>query len=212
MSDSLKEQLMKLGFKKPESEIEQKKLLNENQKRFDSVKTRARGRDQNVSNSGPKPVASTQGKSNRFQSSVNNSNGEISIDSVDLAKAYALRAQDDRATREAAARHAEEVARANRERKQKMTALLNGKSLNKNEVELTRHFEHRGKIRRLYVDSEQLQKLNCGQLGVVFLAGRYLLVELEIIDQVRMLDAKAIALLVDSNAPMEDDIPPDLIW
>jgi len=135
-----------------------------------------------------------------------------SAQEVDLARAYAQRAQVERSEREQAHREAERVARERKERKQKLAALLAGKALNSNDADLPRHFPHGNKIRRIYCTKEQLEKLNRGDLAVVQLAGRYLLVEREIALQAQTIQPEAMVLLCDPNAPAEDDVPADLMW
>ena len=136
-----------------------------------------------------------------------------SQEEIDLAKAYAIRAQTEANERKRAQQEAEEQARLRRERKQKIQQLLDGKALNKAETELVRNFEYGGKIRRIHVDAAQLSALNAGELGVVQQAGRYLLVAREIAEQVRAIDAHLLALLVDPDAAGDDDgVPDDLVW
>jgi uncharacterized protein YaiL (DUF2058 family) len=131
---------------------------------------------------------------------------------VDLARAYAQRAQAERAERERAQREAERVARERKERKQKLATLLAGKALNSNDADVPRHFPHGNKIRRVYCMKEQLEKLNGGDLAIVQLAGRYLLVERDVALQAQAIQSDALVLLCDPNAPAEDDVPPDLMW
>lgn len=134
---------------------------------------------------------------------------------IDLAKAYAIRAQADAQERKRAEREAAEQARLKRERKLKVQRLLEGQSLNKAEAELVRHFEYASKIRRVHVDEAQLTALNAGELGVVQQAGRYVLVSRAIAEQVRAIDAHLVALLVDPTATTgldEDGVPDDLVW
>ncbi|TAL71517.1 MAG: DUF2058 family protein [Rhodanobacter sp.] len=133
---------------------------------------------------------------------------------MDLAKAYALRAQTEARERKAAQREAEELARLRRERKQKLGTLLDGKALNRPDTELVRNFEYGGKIRRMHVDAAQLAALNAGELGIVQFAGRYLLVAREVAEQVRAIDAHQLALLVDPDAAgdADDGVPDDLVW
>ena len=131
---------------------------------------------------------------------------------VDLARAYALRAQMEKGERERAQREAEQIAREKKERKQKLAALLDGKALNVVDAEVARHFPHGTKIRRVYCTAEQLVQLNRGELAVVQLAGRYLLVQREIAVQAQVIQAEALVLLCDPNAPGEDDVPADLVW
>jgi uncharacterized protein len=133
---------------------------------------------------------------------------------IDLAKAYAIRAQSDATERKRAEQEAAEQARLKRERKAKVQQLLEGKALNKTDVDQVRHFEYGGKIRRLYVDAAQLSELNTGKLGIVQHGGRYLLVTQSIAEQVRDIDPHLLALLVDPSASGvgEDGVPDDLMW
>ena len=131
---------------------------------------------------------------------------------IDLARAYAQRANVERTERERAQREAERIARERKERKQKLAALLAGKSLNAADADVPRHFPHGNKIRRVYCSKEQLEKLNRGDLAIVQLAGRYLLVERDVALQAQVIQAESLVLLCDPNAPAEDDVPPDLMW
>jgi uncharacterized protein YaiL (DUF2058 family) len=133
---------------------------------------------------------------------------------MDLAKAYAIRAQTEASERKRVEQEAAEQARLRRERKLKIQQLLDGKRLNKAEADQPRNFEYGGKIRRVHVDAEQLVALNAGELGVVQQGGRYLLVTREIAEQVRAIDPQQLALLVDPNATGvgDDGVPDDLMW
>ena len=132
---------------------------------------------------------------------------------IDLAKAYAIRDSSERAERERVQREAEQRAREKKERRQKLASLLNGKALNVADADIPRHFPHANKIRRIYVTADQLPRLNGGELGIVQLAGRYLLVSGEIARAARDVDAEALVLLCDPHeSGSEDDVPADLVW
>lgn len=133
---------------------------------------------------------------------------------INLAKAYAIRAQTEAEERKRAEQEAAEQARLKRERKAKVQKLLEGQILNKADVDQVRHFEYGGKIRRVHVDTHQLADLNAGRLGIVQNAGRYLLVTQAVAEQVREIDPHLVALLVDPAAAGvdEDGIPDDLMW
>ncbi|WP_266156728.1 DUF2058 domain-containing protein [Dyella silvatica] len=137
-----------------------------------------------------------------------------SQDEIDLAKAYAIRAQTEAGERKRAEQEAAELARIKRERKQKIHQLLLGNALNKADADQVRHFEYGGKIRRMHVDTAQLAALTAGELGVVQQAGRYMLVSREIAEQVRDIDAQQLALLVEPGAAGvgDDGVPDDLMW
>lgn len=184
MADSLRDQLLKSGIVK---QVREEKRPN-------------------APNSGRTPPHKKGSKGPKAQAA--------SSEEVDLAKAYAIRARAEASERKQAERAAAEQARLKRERKQKIQQLLQGKALNKSDADQMRHFEYGGKIRRVYVDAAQLAALNGGELGIVQLAGRYLLVERTIAEQVRDIDSHLLALLVEpGSAGIGDDgVPDDLMW
>jgi uncharacterized protein YaiL (DUF2058 family) len=139
---------------------------------------------------------------------------------IDLAKAYALRAQREKDERIAAEAARQEEARKRREARAKLSELVKGKALNAADADIARHFPYGGKIKRIYVNADQLKALNAGELGVLQLDGRYVLVSAELIAQAADIFPAAIALKVDPDAPAEDDpyadpqyqVPDDLVW
>jgi uncharacterized protein YaiL (DUF2058 family) len=130
----------------------------------------------------------------------------------DLAQAWAARARDERDQREHARREAEELARAKRERKQQLQSLLEGKAVNDATAELARHFPQGGKIRRVYVTAAQLALLNRGELGVVQHLGRYAVVERAVALAAAGIAADCLVLLPDPDAQADDGVPADLVW
>ncbi|HDS0922186.1 TPA: DUF2058 family protein [Stenotrophomonas maltophilia] len=143
-----------------------------------------------------------------------------SREDIDLAKAYAIRAQKEKDDRIEAERLKQEEARVRREAKVKLDELLKDKALNDEAADIARHFPYGGKIKRIYVTADQLRQLNAGELGVLQSTGRYLLVTAAVLDEAEAIFAPAVALRVDPNAPAEDDpyadpayqVPDDLVW
>ena len=68
------------------------------------------------------------------------------------------------------------TATTRRESRARLAVLLQGKALNDPAADIARHFEYGGKIKRIHVTADQLKALNAGELGVVQLDGRYVLV------------------------------------
>ena len=138
----------------------------------------------------------------------------------DLGKAYALRAQKEKEERIAAEAAKQEEARLRREARARLVELLKDKALNDANAEQVRHFEYGGKIKRVHVTPEQLVALNKGELGVVQSEGRYLLVDAATLAQAKAVFAAAVALEVDPDAPAPADdysdpkfqVPDDLSW
>ncbi len=143
-----------------------------------------------------------------------------SREDIDLAKAYAIRAQREKDERIAAEAAKQEEARLRREARARLTELVKDKALNDPAAEIARHFPYGGKIKRVYVNESQLKALNAGELGVLQMDGRYVLVSADVLAQAEAIFAAAIALKVDPNAPAGDDpyadpqyqVPDDLVW
>ena len=204
MSNSLRDQLLGLGFKAPAPD------RKEPRRRKDGGPGRADG--------GRKGKGKRQGPGEAKQGTERRAGR--SQEEIDLAKAYALRAQREKQERIEAEKKKQEEARLRREARARLAKLLEGKALNADDAEIARHFEYGGKIKRIYVTADQLKALNAGELGVVQQNGRYLLVTAELLAEAEKVFAPAVALKVDPDAPAEDDpyadpryqVPDDLVW
>ena len=114
----------------------------------------------------------------------------------------------------------QEEARVRREAKAKFAELVKDKGLNDPAADIARHFAYGTKIKRIYVNEVQLKQLNAGELGVVQLDGRYMLVTAELLAEAESIFPQAVALKVDPNATAEEDpyadpqyqVPDDLVW
>jgi len=202
MSNSLRDKLLDLGFKaspKPEPK---------------PANTKAKGPVKRAAGA-PSHGKAVQ-KSGRHAAPKTARNQ----DEIDLARAYAIRAQKEKDDRLAAERAQQEQARLRREAKAKLGELLKDGALNDPAADIARHFEYGGKIKRIYVTAAQLKALNAGELGVVQANGRYLLVSAETLSRAESIFPAAVALRVDPDAPASDaayadphyQIPDDLVW
>lgn len=220
MSDTLRDQLLGLGFKpapKPERKPE----------------ARADARRPQGGKPGGKPGHGHGGKPHGQGKPAHAARGgqapggkpgaakpARSREDIDLAKAYAIRAQREKDERIEAERVKQEEARQRREARAKLEELLKDKALNKADADIARHFSYGGKIKRIYVDAEQLKALNAGELGVLQLNGRYVLVTAAVLAEAEAIFPAALALKVDPHAPVEEDpyadpqfqVPDDLVW
>ncbi len=218
MTDSLRDQLLGLGFK-PAPKPERKPDSRPEGRRPQGGKPAHAGRPgAGKPGQGGKPSGKPQGTHAR--GGQPGSKPARSREDIDLAKAYAIRAQREKDERIEAERVKQEEARLRRDARAKLEELLKDKALNKAEADIARHFSYGGKIKRVYVDAEQLKALNAGELGVLQLNGRYVLVTAEVLAQAEMIFPAALALKVDPNAPAEEDpyadpkfqVPDDLVW
>jgi uncharacterized protein YaiL (DUF2058 family) len=209
MTDSLRDQLLGLGFK-PAPKPERKPDRRPDQRR-DAQKPTGKGAAHPKPGHGGKPHPPQGGGKPRPKRSQ---------EDIDLAKAYAIRAQREKDERIEAERVKQEEARLRREARAKLDAFLQDKGLNDAEADIARHFPYGGKIKRIYVNAAQLKALNAGELGVVQQNGRYLLVTAAVLAEAEAIFAPAVALKVDPDAPADQDpyadpqyqVPDDLVW
>ena len=209
MTDSLRDQLLGLGFK-PAPKPERKPDRRPDQRR-DAQKPTGKGAAHPKPGHGGKPRPPQGGGKPRPKRSQ---------EDIDLAKAYAIRAQREKDERIEAERVKQEEARLRREARAKLDAFLQDKGLNDAEADIARHFPYGGKIKRIYVNAVQLKALNAGEQGVVQQNGRYLLVTAAVLAEAEAIFAPAVALKVAPDAPADQDpyadpqyqVPDDLVW
>ncbi|UWX04565.1 DUF2058 family protein [Pseudoxanthomonas sp. NC8] len=217
MTDSLRDQLLTLGFKSapaPERKPNPGRSGSQGQGRPPHKPPHKGGRPggQGAAAGKPKPHAE---RGPHRDGKVRKPASEM-----DLGKAWALRANREKQERIETERLKQEEARLRREAKAKLETLLQGRALNDATAEIARHFEYGGKIKRIYVSEAQLKALNAGELGVVQLNGRYLLVDAAVLAETEQVFAPAVALKVDPSAPAGDDpyadpryqVPTTLVW
>ena len=218
MSDTLRQQLLGLGFKEaPRPRTDERrggrKGAGPAVGKGPGKRSGAPAREEGARPDGGGPAR--KGGGDRPSRGRAAARGEI-----DLAKAYAIRAQKEKDERIAAEKAKQEQARQRREARARLASLVEGKVLNAPEAEIARHFEYGGKIKRIYVTEDQLRALNAGELGVLQLNGRYLLVTSALLAEAGQVFPEAVALKVDPDAPAGDDpysdpkyqVPDDLVW
>ncbi len=226
MSNSLREKLLGLGFKAPDPDPRRERP-ERGGKPAGKDAERAPGKrgERAPGKAGDRPAGRAarpaEGKpSGRPGKARAGGRPPRSQEEIDLAKAYAIRAQKEKQERIEAERLKQEEAARRRAAKARVAELLKDKALNVADAEHARHFEYGGKIKRVYVTPEQLKSLNAGELAVVQLDGRYQLVSAALAEEVAALLPSLLALKVDPNAPAEDDpyadpryqVPDDLVW
>ncbi len=218
MTDSLREQLLNLGFKAPAPQRPQPRKdgggkprpqAHGERKVQGQVHGQAKGKGPGQGPRQGQPQARRGDAPRRKPASE-----------MDLGKAWALRAQQEKQERLEAEQRRQEEARQRREARARLEELLQGRVLNEEAADIARHFEYGGKIKRIYVTADQLRALNAGELGVVQLNGRYLLVDAAMLAQAADIFPPSVALKVDPDAPAGDDpyadpryqVPDDLVW
>lgn len=221
MSDSLRDQLLGLGFK-PAPKPERKPEAHRRDAQPHGKPQAGKPPHARPAHGKPPHGKPAQGRPPSHARPGNAPQGgkPRTREDIDLAKAYAIRAQREKDERIEAERLKQEEARKRREAKAALTEYVKDKARNDPNAEIARHFEYGGKIKRVYVTDAQLKALNAGELGVVQVDGRYLLVDAETLAHAETVFAPAVALKVDPNAPAADDpyadpqyqVPDDLVW
>ena len=214
MSNSLKDQLLGLGYK-PAPKLEPAPA-----ERKPHVPNERNAQQRKPGDRRPTDRRPAQVGANAAHAANAKPRPARSREEIDLAKAYALRAQKEKDDRIEAERLKQEEAKVRREAKAKLAELLKDKSLNDPAAEIARHFQYGGKIKRVYVNTEQLKALNAGELGVAQMDGRYLLVPIALLLEAETIFPPAVALKMDPNADAGDDpyadpayqVPDDLVW
>ena len=95
----------------------------------------------------------------------------------DLERAWAARHRAEKQEKERIKKERVADQEARRKRNLELDALVEGKVLNHDDAEVPRYFEHIGRIRRVLCTPEQRDAINAGDLVVVGLRGRYLIVD-----------------------------------
>lgn len=226
MTDSLRDQLLNLGFKPAPAPKKPDRPATPPRGGEGRGKDAAGGRDARggrrdggarADSRGARP-GGPQGRGPKPKGPQGR--GPRSQEDIDLAKAYAIRAQKEKDERIAAEAARQEEARLRREARARLAEFLRDKALNEKDADIARHFEYGGKIKRVYVTADQLRALNAGELGVVQHEGRYVLVSATVLAEAEAIFAPAVALKVDPDAPAGDDpysdpqyqVPDDLVW
>lgn len=165
-------------------------------------------------------VRDSKRKSHNKRKQVSNK-GENAVEGISLAQAYGQRSQQEKRERDQELNRKREEAKRRKEIKAQLRQVIVSNSLNDKKAEIARHFEHNGKIRKLYINKDQQTGLNSGRFGIAYLAGRYYLLDGERIAKVAAIEGSAVALHIsgDQTAAESDDqeytqfkVPDDLMW
>lgn len=237
MTDSLRDQLIGLGFKpaaKPAATptaaptSDPKRARSDHQTRRPDHQREPRPGNAAGTRAAPQKPGASQaprppgrpGPSRTRSQPASGQSKPRSREDIDLAKAYAIRAQREKDERLKAEQARQEEARMRREARAKLAELVKDKTLNDADADIARHFPYGDKIKRIHVTEPQLKALNAGELGVLQIDGRYVLVTAEVLALAEATFAPAVALKVGPEASAGDDryvdpkyqVPDDLVW
>jgi len=142
-------------------------------------------------------------------SSVEHKKTEISLD-----QAYRIRHKDDRHQKEQAITQKREQERQRRQINQKIQLLIKQNAIRDVLADSKRNFLYKGRIRSVLATREQINEINNGLLGVVYLSGNYHLMPMDKIEDIRHFAPDHVPDLGGAEPEGEEDnpVPDDLIW
>ena len=135
--------------------------------------------------------------------------GEISLD-----QAYSIRNREERQQKEKAIKLKREQERQRREINQKLKGLIKQSAIRDPAAENKRNFLYKGRIRSVLATSDQINEINAGSIGIVYLSGSYHLMPAEVIEAVRLFAPDHVPDLSGAEYAEEEEnpVPDDLIW
>ena len=121
---------------------------------------------------------------------------------VSLEKAYRIKAQSEKTEKEKEreAKQAEDLRR--RRINGQIRDIVERHARNDKDAEIKRNFLYKGRIRNVLVTSEQLKAVNAGELGIVYLSGRYFLLSPEHTAAVRAISPEHVPELGECRQPL----------
>ena len=133
---------------------------------------------------------------------------------ISLDQAYRIRGKEERLQKEKAIELKREQERQRRETNQKIKAMVKVEAIRDPAAENKRNFLYKGRIRSVLATREQINEINKGTIGVVYLSGNYHLLQADKIEEIRQFAPDHIPDLSGAENAEEDEnpVPDDLIW
>ena len=139
---------------------------------------------------------------------------------VDEAKLKVQQAAKEKEARDRELNKRKEVAAQQKAISAEIDQLIKTNAIKRGEeCEIAYNFEHRGKVKRIYVNDDLKKQVIQGSLGIARIEGGYELVPKHIAEKIQQRNEKRVVLfsgkeqVVDENDPYaEYQIPDDLTW
>jgi uncharacterized protein YaiL (DUF2058 family) len=135
-------------------------------------------------------------------------------ESLTLDEAYKLREREEQRRKSREAARKRELERQRREVNRKLKAIVEAHAVKDDNADTKRYFMYKGRIRNVLATREQINEINEGSLGVVYLRGNYHLVSSAVVEEVRAFAPDHIPDMAGEEREEEQDhpVPDDLIW
>jgi uncharacterized protein len=147
-----------------------------------------------------------------------NRKAPVELDATQIA---AKKAADDKTAKDRALNEKKQIQIRNRAISLEIDKLITDNLIKRDsKCELVYNFDHRGKVRRLYVDPKMRQEIIDGKLGMARIEGRYELVPDVTAEKIQERNKTRVLIYnqVDKDESTQNDdyadyqIPDDLIW
>jgi len=140
--------------------------------------------------------------------------GSAPAEELSLDQAYALREREEQRLAQRARQQKLEEDRRRRQVNRAIREIVSAQRQNREDADIPRNFMFNGRIRKIYVSTEQQRALSAGELGIVYLSGSYHLLGPEALASVREIsDEHVVDLgLETGEEDPEHPVPEDLIW
>lgn len=155
------------------------------------------------------PAPDKPRKTHKKPAKGNTQGKEISLD-----QAYRMRVREERRQQEKAVAIKREQERQRRRNNQKILALVKEYGVRDPAAENKRNFIFKGRIRSVLATPAQINEINTGKLGIVYLSGNYHLLPIDRVEEIRQFAPDHVPDLTGSGQEDEGDhpVPDDLIW
>ena len=156
-----------------------------------------------------KPESKKQHKPRPKVVKPDSGSAEISLD-----QAYRIRSKEERLQKEKAIELKREQERQRREINQKIKSMVKEGAIRDPAAENKRSFLYKGRIRSVLATLEQINEINKGTIGVVYLSGNYHLLQADKVEEIRQFAPDHIPDLSGAENAEEDEnpVPDDLVW
>ncbi|PCI06632.1 MAG: nucleoprotein/polynucleotide-associated enzyme [Gammaproteobacteria bacterium] len=159
-------------------------------------------------------------KANQEKSKKRKQQKNSKTTAIDETKLKAQQLSQEKVKRDRALNKQKEEHARNKAISLEINQLISTNCIKRDEnCEIIYNFEHRKKIRRIYVDEQMKQNIIKGKSGIARIEGRYELVPLAIAEKIKQRNEKRIVLFeAEKNVNNENDtyadyqIPDDLTW
>jgi uncharacterized protein YaiL (DUF2058 family) len=197
MSNSLQDQLLALGIAKEKP--------SRSSGKDDARKPRAIEGERNAKSRPSARRKDPAGEAHKSPEAV-----PTSPESISLEQAYRIRETEEKSAKQKARDRKMEEDRRRAAINRQLREIVDAGRLNLADASEPRYFMYKGRIRKVYASAEQLDGLNTGTLGVVYLAGSYHILSSVNMEAIRLISPEHVVDLLSgaSDEATEQLHPP----